>query len=140
MQWTDGKNAGFTEGKPWLPVPPSAKTHNVAAEEKDPNSILSVYKKVLALRHTEPALIEGDYVSVNNEDPNVYSYLRRYRNEAFLVVLNFSNGKQTATFDPASQGFAVAKTKPVLSSAASAADGHTVTLEPFGFYIEKLSK
>ena len=123
-----------------MPVPISAKTHNVASEEKDPNSILSVYKKLLALRHTEPALIEGDYVSVNNDDPNVYSYLRRYKNEAFLVVLNFSNGKQTATFDPAPQGFAVAKTKPVLSSAESAADGHTVTLEPFGFYIEKLSK
>src|SRR5258708_36715046 len=96
MQWTDGKNAGFTESKPWLRVPPSAKTHNVATEEKDPNSVLSVYKKVLALRHTEPALIEGDYVSVNNEDPNVYSYLRRYMNEAVRVGVKVSNEQQTA--------------------------------------------
>ena len=123
-----------------MPVPASAKTHNVATEEKDPNSILSVYKTVLAMRHTEPALIEGDYVSLNNNDPNVYSYLRRYKNEAFLVVLNVSNEKQTAEFDFAPQGFAAGKTKPALASGASAADGHTVTLEPFGFYIEKLTK
>jgi alpha-glucosidase len=140
MQWTDGKNAGFTEGKPWLPVPPSARTHNVATEEKDPNSILSVYKKVLALRHTEPALIEGDYVSLNNDDPNVYSYLRRYKNEAFLVVLNFSNAAQTAKLDLAVQGFATAQSKPMLASEATAADGKIVKLEPFGFYIAKLTK
>jgi len=140
MQWTDGKNAGFTEGKPWLPVPPSAKTHNVATEEKDPNSIFSVYKKVLSLRHTEPALIEGDYLSVNNDDPNVYSYLRRYKNEAFLVVLNFSNAKQAAKFDLAAQGFAAGQIKAALASGASAADGKTVTLEPFGFYIAKVTK
>src|SRR5260370_20133136 len=70
MQWTDGRNVGFTQGKPWLPVPPSAQTHNVATEEKDANSIFSVYKKVLSLRHLEPALVEGDYVSVNNDDTN----------------------------------------------------------------------
>jgi alpha-glucosidase len=140
MQWTDGKNAGFTEGKPWLPVPSSARTHNVATEEKDPNSILSVYKTVLALRHAEPALIEGDYVSVNNDDPNVYSYLRRYKNEAFLVVLNFSNTEQSAKLDLAAQGFATAQSKPVLTGETTAANGKTIKLQPFGFYIEKLTK
>ncbi len=109
-------------------------------EEKDPNSIFSVYKKVLWLRHTEPALLEGDYVSVNDNDPNVYSYLRRYKNQAFLVVLNFSDAKQIAKFDLAPQGFAAGQAKPALASGASAADGKTLTLEPFGFYIEKLTK
>jgi glycosidase len=99
-----------------------------------------VYKKVLALRHTEPALIEGDYVSLNNDDPNVYSYLRRYKNEAFLVVLNFSNAAQTAKLDLAAQGFATAQSKPMLVSEATAADGKIVKLEPFGFYIAKLTK
>src|SRR5258708_16019318 len=139
MQWTGGKNAGFTEGKPWLPVPPSAKTHNVATEERDPDSILSVYKKVLALRHTEPALIEGDYVSVNNEDPNVYSYLRRYKNQAFLVVLNFSDAKQTPKFDLAPQGFAAGQAKPALANGASAADRKTFTFKPFVFSFDCLT-
>jgi glycosidase len=94
----------------------------------------------LSLRHTEPTLLEGDYVSVNDDDPNVYSYLRRYKNEAFLVVLNFSNAKQTAKFDLAPQGFAAGHAKPALASGASATDGKNLTLEPFGFYIEKLTK
>jgi alpha-glucosidase len=140
MQWTSQPNAGFTTGKPWLPVPPSASTHNVASEEKDANSILSVYVHLLQMRHTEPALIEGDYISVNNEDPNVYSYMRRYKNEAMLVVLNFSNSKRTVKFDLAPQGFAPAKTSTALSSGANESGGMVITLEPFGFYIEKLTK
>jgi alpha-glucosidase len=140
MQWTDGPNAGFTTGKSWLPVPPSAQTHNVASEAKDANSILSVYKKLLAMRHMEPALIEGDYVSVNNDDPNVYSYLRRYKNEAVMVVLNFSNARRTAKFDLAPQGFASAKSISELASGARSGAGSTVVLEPFGFYIEKLTR
>jgi alpha-glucosidase len=140
MQWTSRPNAGFTTGKPWLPVPPSASTHNVASEEKDANSIWSVYVHLLQMRHTEPALIEGDYISVNNEDPNVYSYMRRYKNEAMLVVLNFSNSKRTVKFDLAPQGFAPAKTSTALSSGASESGGMLITLEPFGFYMEKLTK
>jgi glycosidase len=77
---------------------------------------------------------------VNNDDPNVYSYLRRYKNEAFLVVLNFSNAKRTAKFDLAPQGFAAGQAKPAVASGASAADGKNLTLEPFGFYIERLTK
>src|SRR5437660_9301381 len=59
MQWDDTANAGFSRSNPWLPVPPSYKTHNVATELKDPNSILSFYKQVLALRHTSHALLDG---------------------------------------------------------------------------------
>jgi len=140
MQWTSGTNAGFTTGKPWLPVPASAGTHNVASEEKDANSILSVYRHLLQMRHTEPALIEGDYISVNNDDSNVYAYMRRYKNEAMLVVLNFSNAKRTVKFDLAPQGFASAKAAKTLSSSASESGGTTIALEPFGFYIEKLTK
>jgi len=140
MQWTSGTNAGFTTGKPWLPVPASAGTHNVASEEKDANSILSVYRHLLRMRHTEPALIEGDYISANNDDPNVYAYMRRYKNEAMLVVLNFSNAKRTVKFDLAPQGFTSAKAAKALSNRANESGGTAITLEPFGFYIEKLTK
>ena len=71
MQWNDTPNAGFTTGIPWLPVPVTYQTHNVEAEKKDPNSILNFYKNLLALRHTNPALLDGDYVAVNQDDPNV---------------------------------------------------------------------
>jgi alpha-glucosidase len=79
MQWTSGPNAGFTTGKPWLAVPPSAKTHNVETESKEPDSVLSFYKRVLKLRRGEPAFREGKYVGLNESDPNVMSYLRQFR-------------------------------------------------------------
>jgi alpha-glucosidase len=141
MQWTTGKNAGFCTVKPWLPVPASAATYNVATEEKDPNSILMFYRNVLKLRHTDPALVEGDYAAVNEDDPNVYSYLRRYKDEAVLVVLNFSNAEREARFDFGKEGFDAAKAETLLANKASAEDGaKKISLEPFGVYIGKLTR
>ena len=59
MQWDETENAGFSKAAPWLPVPPTAKTHNVADESNDPESVLAFYKKVLKLRHTNKALLDG---------------------------------------------------------------------------------
>ena len=91
MQWDNKPNAGFTTGIPWLPIPTSYRTHNVATEQKDPNSILVFYQNVLKLHRTNPELLEGDYVALNEDDPNVLSYLRRYKDKAVLVVLNMSS-------------------------------------------------
>ena len=79
MQWDDSPNAGFTTGIPWLPIPVTYKTYNVADELKDPDSILNWYKGLLALRHQDKALLEGEYIALNQDDPNVLSYLRRYQ-------------------------------------------------------------
>ncbi len=76
MQWSNTPNAGFTTGIPWLPIPVTYKTYNVANELKDPNSILNWYKGLLALRHQDKALLDGDYIALNQDDPNVLSYLR----------------------------------------------------------------
>ena len=59
MQWEDGPNGGFSRVRPWRPVPASYTTHNVAGEWKDTNSILNFYRRLLARRHTDPALREG---------------------------------------------------------------------------------
>ena len=106
MQWNKSPNAGFTTGIPWLPVPMSYETHNVESEKADPNSILNFYKNVLSLRHTNQALLDGDYVAVNPTDKNVFSYVRRYKGEAVLVVLNMSPNPQKVSFDLSKQGFA----------------------------------
>jgi alpha-glucosidase len=142
MQWNSGPNAGFTKGTPWLPVPPTAETHNVAAELKDPNSILQFYKRLLALRHHEPALLEGEYIPLNEDDPNVLAYLRRYKNEAVLVVLNMSTKEQKSSFDLAGQGFPAKSATTLLTTmhAEAGADISSITLEPFGVYIGKLVK
>jgi len=143
MQWTAGPNAGFSTATPWLPVPSSAQTHNVESESSDPNSILNFYKRLLALRHTEKALLYGDYLTLNPDDPNVLSYLRRYRDETIVVVLNFSSSPQTVTFDLSSQGLASAKGKTLLTSDPAKPAGVSVrslSLAPFASCILKVSR
>jgi alpha-glucosidase len=98
MQWSADRNAGFTLGEPWLPVDGGYKQHNVAVESSDPQSILNFYRALLALRHTSPALLDGEYVPLAVDDANVLSYLRRTEKETIAVVLNFS--AEARTFAP----------------------------------------
>jgi alpha-glucosidase len=143
MQWNDGPNAGFTRGTPWLPVPPSYKTVNVASEQKDPSSVLQVYRSLLTLRHENRALLDGDYVAVNESDANVLSYLRRYKNEAVLVVLNMSSRPQQVSFDLTPQGFPKQSPYTLLTTMADGAKAGTLShlsLEPFSVYIAAVSK
>jgi glycosidase len=98
MQWTAGPESGFTTSShPWLPIPPSAKEDNVATEEKDPDSIFNTYKRLLFLRKTEPALRDGSYESVDNDNPYVFSFLRKSGNETVLVSLNMSDAPRTVS-------------------------------------------
>jgi alpha-glucosidase len=138
MQWDASENAGFTKGTPWLPVPPTYKTHNVADEAKDPNSVLTFYKKVLKLHHTNKALLFGDYVPLNENDQNVLSYLRSYKDQAVLVALNMSGAEQKVGFDLSKTGFSSAKM--LVATGSSAAKGDVVTLEPYGVFIGQLAK
>jgi alpha-glucosidase len=140
MQWTDAANAGFSKTKPWLPVPPSYKTHNVVAESKDANSILSVYRQLLALRRKEPALINGSYLALNEDDANVLCYLRKDKDQAVLVLLNMSGAPQKVKLNLQPAGFAAPKLSPLLSTSprpAGAADG--IALAPFGVMIAKVT-
>jgi alpha-glucosidase len=143
MQWDDGHNAGFTTGIPWLPIPVTYKTYNVADELKDPNSILNWYKGLLALRHTDKALLDGDYVALNQDDPNVLSYLRRYQDDAALVVINMSASPQKVSFDLSQQGFGSGTAKTLMTTQASlkgASSVKQISLEPFAVYIAEVTK
>jgi len=138
MQWDGSKNAGFTKGTPWLPVPPTYTTHNVAEESKHPDSVLEFYKSVLKLRHTNQALLEGSYTALNENDTNVLSYLRIYKEHGVVVALNMSDTPRTAKLELKGNGFASAKT--LLATGKSAAEGNNVSLEPYGVFIGELTK
>jgi alpha-glucosidase len=138
MQWDESDNAGFSKATPWLPVPPTYKTHNVADESKDPNSVLAFYKKVLRLHHTNRALLDGSYTPLNENDQNVLSYFRTYKDQVVLVALNMSGAEQRVSFDLAKAGFSTAK--PLAVTGDSAAKGEVVTLEPYGVFIGQLVK
>lgn len=90
MPWDSSTNAGFTSGEPWLPINPDWPTRNVAAQNADPISILTLYRALLALRRSTAALSIGDYAAAG-ADENVLAYERRYENDRLLVMLNLSS-------------------------------------------------
>src|SRR6202021_4310403 len=73
--------------------------HNVADESKNSDSVLEFYKKVLKLRHTNQALLEGSYKAINEDDANILSYLRTYKDQTVVVVLNMSDSPQKLNLD-----------------------------------------
>lgn len=89
MQWNDKRNAGFTAGTPWLDIDTSHTEINVEKEETQPDSMLSLYKELLAVRRREPALYGGDYIPVGLQQ-DMFSYLRRdpATGKQFLIILN----------------------------------------------------
>jgi alpha-glucosidase len=99
MQWDAAAHAGFTEGSPWLPVPPSYRERNVAAQARDAGSILSFYRRLTALRRRSPAILDGSYESVG-DDPHVYAYRRAARGHHVVVALNMSNERRTFKMPP----------------------------------------
>ncbi len=142
MQWNASAHAGFSMAKPWLPVPPSAQTHNVESELRDPGSVLNFYKRLLFLRHHEEALLDGEYIPLNENSPNVLSFLRRYKNEAVLVILNMSGSLQKFDLDLVPYGSAGANRTTLLTDMTSElqAGGKEMSIEPFAVYIAKLTK
>ncbi len=140
MQWSNTPNAGYTTGIPWLPIPTSYQTHNVATEQKDPGSILNFYRALIALRKTNPALLDGDWVALNPDDQNVLSYLRRYKDKAVIVVLNMAPNSQKVSFDLSKQGFGGAQLKTLLTASSGGQALPTMQLEPFAVYIGEVTK
>src|SRR5215204_6025164 len=89
MPWDGTLHAGFTAGHPWLPIAEANRVINVAAQQDDPSSMLALYRGLLALRRSEPALSVGAYVPIAATD-RVLAYERRFHERRLLIVLNFS--------------------------------------------------
>ncbi|MBX3390717.1 MAG: DUF3459 domain-containing protein [Phycisphaeraceae bacterium] len=91
MQWTAGANAGFTTGKPWRAANADASTKNVQAESSDPNSLLSLYRRLIRLRRDNPALAKGDYTALEASDKSVYAFARTEGDQTIMVMANLSD-------------------------------------------------
>jgi len=91
MQWDKSENAGFTKGQPWKRVNENYEKINVAAQEKDPKSVLNHFRKMTKLRNQHEVLVYGDYQILQQEHPEIYAYTRTTENQQFLVLLNFKD-------------------------------------------------
>jgi glycosidase len=88
MPWDESENAGFTTVKPWLPLNADWPTRNVARMTEESQSILTLYRRLIALRRTCLALSAGDFVLLSGEG-EMLVYERRHDSERLIVALNF---------------------------------------------------
>ncbi len=90
MQWNSSKNAGFTSGKPWLPVHEDFKRCNVEVEERDADSVLNFYRKLSALRNSSDVLISGEYAELYPDNEELYIFTRTLGDKTITVAVNFT--------------------------------------------------
>ncbi|KML27948.1 alpha-glucosidase [Rossellomorea marisflavi] len=90
MQWSAADQAGFSSVDPWMKVNPNYREINVSAQEKDPESILSFYKKMIALKKSEPVFTYGVYELLLEDHPQIYAYTRSVEDTRVVVLTNLS--------------------------------------------------
>jgi alpha-glucosidase len=97
MRWTRAPNAGFSTGKPWLPIGDHVGRVNVEAERDDPGAMLTLHRKLLALRRATPALHSGGLRLLGDDDA-VFVYAREAEGQRFVVAVNFAS--EPRRFEP----------------------------------------
>lgn len=126
VQWDSSKNAGFTTGTPWLPVNPNYKKINVAEQEKDPESVLSYYKKLTALRRNpeyKETIVYGDFVPFMADEDRLMAFYRK--GEKTLLILGNYRKEERELELPAPVK------KLVLSNAEPRITGRKITLSGY---------
>jgi alpha-glucosidase len=148
MQWDASQNAGFTNGTPWLPVPPIAKQNNVATEGSNPNSLFAWYQNLIRLKKTVPAFEHGSNVMLDTLNNKVLSWARQSQGapQVFISV-NFTAEPQTVNL-AASNSLALSNSASVEASklktllkSPGGADPQSLSeikLGPYGVFIGEL--
>jgi alpha-glucosidase len=106
MQWDGSVNAGFCPAgvRPWLPVADDYQTFNVATEQDDPRSFLTLVHMLLTLRRALPALTMGSQQTIDQPNPTCFVYQRQHTDQRCVVALNFSAQDQIVTLPVQGQG------------------------------------
>ena len=97
MQWDDSKNAGFTDGTPWINVNPNYKEINAKAAVADPNSVFHYYQELIKLRHTLPIIGYGKFQGLLEDSETIYAYNRLLDGQVLTVTCNFTDQEQDCT-------------------------------------------
>jgi len=108
MMWDCSIMAGFTRRRPWLPLSADHQTKNVEVEERDRESILNMYRRLIALRRAHSVLVSGELRFITASG-NLLNYERIADNERLLIFLNFGHSPVQATTEA---GIVIAGTSP----------------------------
>jgi oligo-1,6-glucosidase len=134
FQWDAEMNGGFTTGIPWLKVNDNKNEINADAEEKNPNSVLSYFKKMVKLRKEQKdVLVYGKYTLLDKDNPDVYAFTREDENKKVLVLLSFRKTGGSFNVDKMQLGEEWINNLQPLK-----VNGHTVTLQPYQACIVQL--
>ncbi len=114
LPWDGSPNAGFTTAKPWLPLNEDWPTRNVARMAGEPHSILTLYRRLLAVRRAHPALSIGNVTLLDTEG-EVLAYERRHGAERLIVALNLAGRSHHLALPDWASDF-----QPLLSTVAGA--------------------
>jgi len=125
MQW-DASNgqAGFSaNAHTWLPMTGNYRTVNVATESSDPGSLLNWYRRLIALRRSNPALHEGRTVMLERDNASVLSYARvAAAGSTVIVALNMSAQPQTVSLGLQAEGLRGSHLTTLLASPSTMAE------------------
>ena len=92
MQWNDSKNAGFSDGTPWLKVNPNYTQINAAKQIEEEDSVFHCYQKLIQLRKKYDVFTDGTFELLFEEDENLFAYTRSNASQQLFVVCNFYGG------------------------------------------------
>jgi alpha-glucosidase len=93
MQWDASRYAGFSTVEPWLPLSPDHAVRNVELQDRDPGSMLTLHRRLIALRRASPALAIGDWSGIATEG-DVFAFKRRHGGDELTIVLNFGTAEE----------------------------------------------
>ena len=108
VQWDASAQAGFTAGTPWIAVNPDYVDVNAAAQVGRDDSVFEHYRQLIALRHADPVVTDGEFALLLPEHPAIWAFLRRGRDAELLVAANFSADPVSVTL-PLDAGWADAE-------------------------------
>ncbi len=90
MQWSADQHAGFSTTQPWIEMNADALTRTVSAQQAAPDSLLSHYKALIALRKTHPALLNGETALIHTNNTDVFAFKRQTADQSILVIINLA--------------------------------------------------
>lgn len=118
MPWTAQEPFyGFSDHQPWIGCSPDNAQINVEAALQDPDSVFWFYRDLIALRKSQPVLIDGRYELVREDHPAVYAYKRENEDSVLTVICNMTDQtlpyslEQEEALHPASASLLLASTK-----------------------------
>ncbi len=99
MQWSNDKNAGFSDGKPWLKINPRFSEINAKADMASERSIFKYYQTLIQLRKNNKMFLEGSYELLFPDDEHLFIYKRTLHGETWLIVANLSETMIDSPFE-----------------------------------------